>query len=94
MERGGEEEKKGEEESAKYSEDEEDNIDDIDYLLGDGGSKQYVTTKPSSEVSLMQRWLLDNESTVKMQEPKELFTDYLSWQTHTAESTPEQQLIT
>ena len=77
MERGGEEEKKGEEESVK-SEDGEENIDDIDNLLGDGGSKQYVITKPSSEVSLMQRWLLDNESTVKIQEPKELYTDYLS----------------
>ncbi len=66
MERAGEEEKKGAEESAK-SEDEEGNIDDIDNLLGDGGSKEYVITKPSSEVSLMQRWVLDNESSVKIQ---------------------------
>ena len=36
---------------------------DIDDLLGDGGSKQYISIKPTSEVSLMQKWLLDNENT-------------------------------
>ena len=55
---GGEEEKKG----VESSESDEDEVD-IDDLLGDGGSKQYVSNKPSNEVSLMQKWLLDNENT-------------------------------
>ena len=54
---GGEEEKKGVESSES-----EDEVD-IDDLLGDGGSKQYVSNKPSNKVSLMQKWLLDNENT-------------------------------
>ena len=87
------EEEKNIEEDSPLSEEAEDEIDDIDELLGDGGSKQYVSIQPSSEVSLMQKWLLDNENTEKHEEKNEKFTEYLSWQTHTAESTPEQQQI-
>jgi hypothetical protein len=53
-----EEEKKNEDSS-----DSEEEEVDIDGLLGDGGSKQYVSIKPSNEVSVMQKWLLDNENT-------------------------------
>lgn len=53
-----EEEKKNQDNS-----DSEEEEVDIDGLLGDGGSKQYVSIKPSSEVSVMQKWLLDNENT-------------------------------
>jgi hypothetical protein len=53
-----EEEKKNEDSS-----DSEEEEVDIDGLLGDGGSKQYVSIKPSNEVSLMQKWLLENENT-------------------------------
>lgn len=56
-----EEEKKSEEDSSSSGE-AEDEIDNVDDLLGDGGAKQYITMKPSSEISLMQKWLLDNEN--------------------------------
>ena len=55
-----EEEKKNEDSSDSEGEEEE---VDIDGLLGDGGSKQYVSIKPSNEVSVMQKWLLENENT-------------------------------
>ena len=48
-----EEEKKSGEDSSASEEEEEEDIANIDDLLGDGGSKQYISVKPSSEVSLM-----------------------------------------
>jgi hypothetical protein len=45
--------KKSGEDSSASGEEEEEDIANIDYLLGDGGSKQYISVKPSSEVSLM-----------------------------------------
>jgi tRNA A22 N-methylase len=65
--------------------------DDIHCLLGNGGSKQYISVvQPTKDVSKMQKWLLENESTIVEEEiASQKFTEYMSWQSVTAESTPE-----
>ena len=79
--------------SSLEDEEEKDEVcdDDIHGLLGNGGSKQYISVvQPTKDVSKMQRWLLENESTVVEEESAgQKFTEYMSWQSVTAESTPE-----
>ena len=81
------------EEKKDSSDSEDEDSEDIGELLGDGGGKMYVNDmKPLSVgVTMMQSWLLENETKIEDFPTNEgKFNQYLSWQT--ADSTPEEQV--